>query len=495
MGCGNTRTTQEALLGECAIPDIGCVAITDGAPTVAPNPDHLPFAYDPATESLWLYQCDEGPWTEIKHETLCDIPNVNILTITDVCNNLNIPITYDDCTEGRVSLTEFASKIKECLDLRTICELDFLGDVAVDAATSVAISACVDNNNVLINPFTSCRLPVINQAAVDGATLVQVNACVDGVDNLIPYIPEYTMCSQPLDTLPNLLTLELAVCNNGSDGLVPADSLAPNLCNIASLTSEAVLEGASVVQYAVCSDGITTRVPWLPRFTVCELPVITQGAVDGAGSVTMAACVDGVDNLIPVPPAFVACDLPVINQAAVDGAASVTMVACVDGVDNLIPYIPEFTLCGLTTEPLPNILATQLAACVDGDDRLIPVDKLIPNVCNIASFSGQPIVDAGTTVQGIVCLDGVTNRVPYVPPICSLDSINQAAVDGASTVETAACVDGVNNLIPYIPAFTTCGLPTDSQVNLDAATLIEVAACVDGVETKISIAQLKLLLV
>lgn len=62
--CIPVENVVGSLEGECDPLEIGCVPLTTGEPTFTPNLDGLPFAYDPATGCIWLYQCDEGPWVQ-----------------------------------------------------------------------------------------------------------------------------------------------------------------------------------------------------------------------------------------------------------------------------------------------------------------------------------------------------------------------------------------------------------------------------------------------
>jgi len=63
MSCDPIERVVPALIGECDPIDFGCIPLTDGMPIVDPNPDQIPFAWDPDLECMWLWVCENG-WTE-----------------------------------------------------------------------------------------------------------------------------------------------------------------------------------------------------------------------------------------------------------------------------------------------------------------------------------------------------------------------------------------------------------------------------------------------
>lgn len=383
MGCHQNSGLFPGLEGECEIVEIGCVPLTSGTPTFTPEIDQLPLAYDPETGSLYLWQCDEGPWVEIKHETLCDLNPVDINAVTDICTNLNIPVTFSDqgeCQEGTTTLNDLAAKIKECLDLRTICELDFLSDQDVDAANSVQIAGCVDGQSVLMNPISLCRLQVLTPQEVDAATNVRMAACVDGQEVLIdPY--SYNICelqSLTQEEVNNAQSVQIAGCVDGQEVLMDPFSL----CSLSNI----VIPGAPDIN-DVCSD--------------LNIPVAYNDAGNNCvqGLITAQQLTNAVEQCIDFPPEFSICGLDIIGA---------------------IPGPPQlFDVCNQIYVPI-SYTRSDTNECVEGNIRIFQLaNELISqcmiqptpfSICNLQDVTPNDVINAADVEVGI-CIDGVDRKV------------------------------------------------------------------------------------
>lgn len=94
MGCDNNTTLTPGYCCECSPNELGCIPITDGEPEWVPNPDQLPYAFDPTTDCIWMYVCDESGnyWTSscnsdaVEYVQFIDDGNV---TLYDSCTNMD----------------------------------------------------------------------------------------------------------------------------------------------------------------------------------------------------------------------------------------------------------------------------------------------------------------------------------------------------------------------------------------------------------------------
>lgn len=62
--CDELVSNMEGLNLDCPPTIIGCVPVTDGLPITIPEIDEFPIHYDPDTECIWLYVCDDVGWKE-----------------------------------------------------------------------------------------------------------------------------------------------------------------------------------------------------------------------------------------------------------------------------------------------------------------------------------------------------------------------------------------------------------------------------------------------
>lgn len=94
MGCDNNTTLTPGYCCECSPNELGCIPTTDGEPEWVPNPDQLPYAFDPTTDCIWMYVCDESGnyWTSscnsdaVEYVQFIDDGNV---TLYDSCTNMD----------------------------------------------------------------------------------------------------------------------------------------------------------------------------------------------------------------------------------------------------------------------------------------------------------------------------------------------------------------------------------------------------------------------
>ena len=278
MQCEDNSKLRTPLSEVCQTTDIGCVPITDGAPTCTPQPDELPVAFDPKTTTLWLFSCKTREWIPFQKFTMCQLDALNLENITNICDVLNIGVNYagsGECQQGTITLRELAERILECLTLETkiitigqgdgnklkifieglpldpvyvtgrniwseggsgtetdpllvatydpICKWDIKTQAQVDAAATKHLGACLDGEMSRV-PFPPkiCELPSRNQAQVDNAQSVELAACVDGEGAKIPYIkPSPPVCEAPNLTLAETQaaqsSLKLVACKADGD--------------------------------------------------------------------------------------------------------------------------------------------------------------------------------------------------------------------------------------------------------------------------------------
>lgn len=116
--CNPASGPNPGIIGECSPTFIGCVPVTDGQPIVVPEEDQLPIHVDPNTGCIWLYVCDNIGWFSVCPNSLCDLTPVDVGVINNLCENLNIPVTYSVegvCVEGTITLQNLATEIANCL--------------------------------------------------------------------------------------------------------------------------------------------------------------------------------------------------------------------------------------------------------------------------------------------------------------------------------------------------------------------------------------------
>lgn len=157
MTCSSSGKAVSGLLGECAENiNIGCVPITIGMPTEAPFSDQLPIRKDSSTNCLWFYICKQEEWVEFCPGSICNLEEVDIDIVNDICDALNIPVTYDmngTCVEGTITLQDLATKLQDCITIST----DQYVPVLLEETNALSIGACflVDDDNNAGNLYDS----------------------------------------------------------------------------------------------------------------------------------------------------------------------------------------------------------------------------------------------------------------------------------------------------------------------------------------------------
>lgn len=282
LKCKDTSLLQKPLEEVCTDIDISCVTPTSGEPSWTPNPDQLPLAFDEANETIWVYVCDEG-WSAYKKFSLCDLSEVSLTNINNVCSVLNIPAYYNDsdsCIQGSVTLQDLADYIAKCFECPAV-EFELLSDTRLKITRT-------DNNG-------ECEI----------VTYVEV-------ENL-------TISGEGTEASPIKITAEDPICK--WDKLSKSD-----------------VDAADDVMLGACVDGEAALIPYP---TICALDLLTNSELAEADSITLGACVDGEDVRVPYPQGV--CSYEIINATELEEAVTKLLAACVDGEERLIPYpdIPD----------------------------------------------------------------------------------------------------------------------------------------------------------
>lgn len=318
MNCHDNGKLRAPLDAVCQTTDIGCVPITNGRPTCSPQPDELPFAFDPNTSTLWIFSCKTRTWIEFSKFSMCQLGALNLDNIKNICDVLNIGVNYSgsgECVQGTITLAELVERIKECLTLET-------------------------------------KIITIGQG--DGN---KIKISIDGLPNLPPvYVTGRNIWSE------------------GGSG-TEADPLRvatyDPICQWPNLSQEQI-DGIPNKQLGACVNGNMHRVPFPPK--VCELPHVTREVVEGSTNKTLVACVNGEGVNIPFPPK--PCEFPSRTQAQVDATNDKNLIACVDGKNVKVPFPP--TVCEFPAVTLQhaksNMSNITIAACESGNEIRIPLE-------------------------------------------------------------------------------------------------------------------------
>ena len=107
VNCQDVARLRTPLPTVCNQTEIGFVPQVSGQPSSPPQPDQLPFSYDPSSNILYFYT--NGGWKGFGLPTLTEINLSNVTNLDDV---LRIPVTYvsaDKQIEGYITLRDFKS--------------------------------------------------------------------------------------------------------------------------------------------------------------------------------------------------------------------------------------------------------------------------------------------------------------------------------------------------------------------------------------------------
>lgn len=160
MSCSSASGVAPGIPLDCPPVVIGCVPVTVGEPTIVPEIDQLPFHFDPTTGCLWFYVCSGVGWASLCPNSLCDLDAVDISGVNDLCNALNIPVTYDvqgNCVEGTITLQNLADEIADCIGLNDCCYEPFIdeGTAAFTRSRCFVIDNSANQNTRLLDSLTS----------------------------------------------------------------------------------------------------------------------------------------------------------------------------------------------------------------------------------------------------------------------------------------------------------------------------------------------------
>lgn len=326
MQCQDNSKLRTPLNEVCVTPDIGCVPLVQGKPDCNPQPDQIPFAFDPWTTTLWIFNCRTREWVPFQKFRLCnDLVEVNLENLNHICEILRIPVFFNagnGCQEGWITLQELVEQIKKCLHLKWQ-------------------ALCVDVNTLKINikgledslPPWYVRFenlwPVCGTGEEDDPIVIQTHD---------------PLCKWPIKTVDDVVDAEvkhLGACLDDEMVRVP---FPPRPCEFPQMTETAI---ASIPKerknLIACVDGEEKKVPWIE--TPCEYPQYSQSQVENAADADVIFCVDGKNVKVPIPPNFFGlrpCEFPRTTQHLVESAHEKDIIICVDGVDHKVPVPSSF---------------------------------------------------------------------------------------------------------------------------------------------------------
>lgn len=411
MNCQDVAKLRTPLDAVCQTTDIGCVPITDGKPICSPQPDELPFAFDPKTTTLWIFSCKTREWLDFTKFNVCQLDALNLDNITNICDILNIAVNYSgsgECKQGTITLGELAERILECLKLET--KIITIGEgegnkVKITIEGLPLDPVYVTGRNIwseggsgteadplkIATHDPICKWPTKSQAQVDAANVKHLGACLDGEMARVPFplkvceLPERTQ--EQVDASNNK---KIVACVNGEGVKIP---FPPKPCEYKQLTEEQV-EAASEKNLVACVDGEAVKVPYPPQ--ACEYRQLTEEQVEAASDKNLVACVDGEAVKVPYP--GTPCSYPQYTQEQVQAASDVDVVACVDGRNVKIPIPPGFfaeTPCQFpraTQTMVENATEKDVIVCVDGKDYKVPVPSSFfdPGYLCVPEVIGKP---------------------------------------------------------------------------------------------------------
>lgn len=288
MQCEDTSKLRIPLNEVCQTTDIGCVPIVSGKPDCAPMPDELPIAFDPNTNTLWLFACKTHEWIAFSKFTMCELGALNLDNITNICDTLNIGVNYGgsgECKQGTITLGELAERILECLKLErkiiTIGEGD--GNKVKISIEGLPIEPTyVQGRNIwseggsgtetdplIVATYDPiCKWPVKTQAQVDASGEKHLGACLDGEMSRVPY--PLSPCSYPQITPEELIAAtdkDFIVCVNGENVKVPVPNnlYDPAPCAAPNLTLEEAQAAQGTLKLVACrADGDFSQTVKIP---------------------------------------------------------------------------------------------------------------------------------------------------------------------------------------------------------------------------------------
>lgn len=365
MNCNDNSYLKIPLPELCDRPDLGCIPETSGMPDWTPRDDQLPFAYDIENETLWMFVCETKKWESLRKFRLCDLQELSLENINNICTILQIPVFFDPgngCMEGSISLSELAEELIKCVntgteDFRAICV----------NATTLRLEIIDYNSGVHPLYFTFENLRVVCGTGEEG--------------DPIQIIANDPICEWPTQSQAQVdqavedgKPVHLGACIDGEEARIP---LPPKPCEFPALNQDQVDESTDK-QLIACVDDANVKVPFPPQ--PCSFPSINQDAVDNAASKELIACVDNENVKVPFPAD--PCEFPNITQDAVDSAVTKALIACVDDTNVKVPFPVDPCAYPVVTQPQVDATNNKhIIACVDDNNVKIPVPPGFFNDC------------------------------------------------------------------------------------------------------------------
>ena len=454
MQCQDNSRLRIPLPEVCDTPDIGCVPIVSEKPDCEPQPDQIPFAFDPSTSTLWIFSCKTREWIAFRKFRLCgDLPEINISNLAEICELLRIPVFFDagaGCQEGWITLQELVNQIMKCLRLkwRAVCvrsdtlkiDIANLEDVLppwyVRFENLQPVCGTGDEGDPIVvkgaDPI--CKWPVKSFQDVRDAQVKHLGACLDDEMSRVPFPPspcEFERTTQP--QVENASEKDVILCVDDENVKIPVPPgfFTPPPCGFPRIENSQV-KSASEKDIIMCVDDENVKTPVPPSFFMippCEYPQVEQARVESASERNIIMCLDGEHVKTPLPPGFYSrspCEYPQYTRAQVDAAQDKDIILCVDGKHAKVPvppgfFIPEYLCVPEVTDkpesPPPEgtgpirvdcngrihfwICDSQIWLTVNagiaGVDRLASIEKQIENPCDDVAFK------AWVTKKGDVC--------------------------------------------------------------------------------------------
>lgn len=365
MNCNDNSYLKIPLPELCDRPDLGCIPETSGIPDWTPRDDQLPFAYDIENETLWMFVCETKKWESLRKFRLCDLQELSLENINNICTILQIPVFFDPgngCMEGSISLSELAEELIKCVntgteDFRAICV----------NATTLRLEIIDYNSGVHPLYFTFENLRVVCGTGEEG--------------DPIQIIANDPICEWPTQSQAQVdqsvedgKPVHLGACIDGEEARIP---LPPKPCEFPAL-NQAEVDESTDKQLIACVDNENVKVPFPPL--PCAFPSINQDTVDNAASKELIACVDNANVKVPFPAD--PCEFPNITQDAVDSATTKALIACVDDTNVKVPFPTDPCAYPVVTQPQVDATNNKhIIACVDDNNVKIPVPPGFFNDC------------------------------------------------------------------------------------------------------------------
>lgn len=242
MQCQDNSKLRTPLSEVCLTTDIGCVPIVYGKPDCNPQPDEIPFAFDPETITLWIFNCRTREWVPFQKFDMCQLNDLDIKDIRNICELLNIGVYYSSaagCQQGSVTLKNLAEQILKCIKLETktliltpegdklkiwIEGLDALPPFFLEGENIwVTGGSGTESDPLKVATYDPiCKWPEKTREEVVAANEKHMGACLDGEMVRVPYPVE--PCEFPQTTVEHVESArdkDFIVCVDGDNLKVP----------------------------------------------------------------------------------------------------------------------------------------------------------------------------------------------------------------------------------------------------------------------------------